>query len=161
MDEPRQLTSILGVLLGEGLEFVLVGALAAVAQGAPVTTHDVDIVHRRTPENLDRLMAALAKLNARYRGRAPDSPIPPDRKALATPGHSLFMTDLGPLDCLGAIEGGRGYDDLVPLSIEAEMDGHLLVLGLPTIVELKRRSTEAKDRLMLPVLEETLKRLGG
>jgi hypothetical protein len=159
MDEPRQLTSILGVLLGEGLEFVLVGALAAVAQGAPVTTHDVDIVHRRTPENLDRLMAALAKLNARYRGRAPDSPVPPDRKALATTGHSLFMTDLGPLDCLGAIEGGRAYDDLVPLSVEAEMDGHLLVLGLPTIVELKRHSTEAKDRLMLPVLEETLKRL--
>jgi hypothetical protein len=161
MDEPRQLTSILGVLLGEGLEFVLVGALAAVAQGAPVTTHDVDIVHRRTPENLDRLMAALAKLNARYRGRAADSPVPPDRKALATQGHSLFMTDLGPLDCLGAIEGGRGYDDLVPLSVEAEMDGHLLVLGLPTIVELKRQSTEAKDRLMLPVLEETLKRFGG
>jgi hypothetical protein len=159
MDEPRQLTSILGVLLGEGLEFVLVGALAAVAQGAPVTTHDVDIVHRRTPENLDRLMAALAKLNARYRGRSPDSPVPPDRKALATTGHSLFMTDLGPLDCLGAIEGGRTYDDLVPLSVEAEMDGHLLVLGLPTIVELKRQSSEAKDRLMLPVLEETLKRL--
>ena len=159
MDEPRQLTSMLGVLLGEGLEFVLVGALAAVAQGAPVTTHDVDIVHRRTPENLDRLMAALAKLNARYRGRAPDSPVPPDRKALATTGHSLFMTDLGPLDCLGAIEGGRAYDDLVPLSVEAEMDGHLLVLGLPTIVELKRQSSEAKDRLMLPVLEETLKRL--
>lgn len=125
MDEPRQLTSILGVLLGEGLEFVLVGALAAVAQGAPVTTHDVDIVHRRTPENLDRLMAALAKLNAA-----------PDRKALATTGHSLFMTDLGPLDCLGAIEGGRAYDDLVPLSVEAEMDGHLLVLGLPTIVAI-------------------------
>jgi hypothetical protein len=107
VDEPRQLTSILGVLLGEGVEFVLVGALAAVAQGAPVTTHDVDIVHRRTPESLDRLMAALGKLNARYRGRAPDSPVPPDRKALATTGHSLFMTDLGPLDCLGAIEGGR------------------------------------------------------
>jgi hypothetical protein len=35
---------------------------------------------------------------------------------------------------------------------------HLLVLGLETIAELKRQSSEAKDRLMLPVLEETLKR---
>lgn len=159
MDEPRHLTSILGVLLGEGVEFVLVGALAAVAQGAPVTTHHVDIVHARTPENLDRLMAALGKLNARYRGRAPDNPAPPDRKALATTGHSLFMTDLGPLDCLGAIEGGRTYDDLVPLAVEADLDGLLRVLGLETIVELKRQSSEAKDRLLLPVLEETLKRL--
>jgi hypothetical protein len=56
LEDPRQLTSILGALLGEGVEFVLVGALAAVAQGAPLTTHDVDIVHARTPENLDRLM---------------------------------------------------------------------------------------------------------
>jgi hypothetical protein len=104
-------------------------------------------------------MAALGKLNARYRGRAPDNPVPPDRKALATTGHSLFMTDIGPLDCLGAIEGGRTYDDLLPLSVDAELDGHLRVLGLQTIVELKRQSTESKDRLMLPVLEETLKRV--
>jgi hypothetical protein len=157
MEEQRQLTSILGVLLAEGVEFVLVGALAAVAQGAPLTTHDVDIVHARTRENVDRLMRALEKLNARYRGRPTDAPLPPDATALATTGHSLFMTDLGPLDCLGSIEGGRTYDDLLPLSVEVDLDGRLLVLGLETIVELKRQSSDTKDRLQLRVLEETLK----
>ncbi|HEY7371524.1 MAG TPA: hypothetical protein VIF57_05045 [Polyangia bacterium] len=160
MEEERRLTSVLGVLLAERVDFVLVGALAAVAQGAPLTTHDVDIVHARTPQNLERLMAALVKLNARYRGRPADAPLPPDRKALATTGHSLFMTDLGPLDCLGAIEGGRTYDDLAPLSVEVDMDGRLLVLQLETIVELKKQSTEAKDRQQVPVLEETLRRRG-
>jgi len=159
MEDPRQLTSLLGVLLTERVEFVLVGALAAVAQGAPVTTHDVHIVHARTGENLDRLMAALATLNARYRGRDPDRPLPPDRKALATPGHSLLMTDLGPLDCLGAIEEGRDYDALLPLSVVIDLDGKpLRVLGLETIAALKRQSSELKDRLALAVLEETLKR---
>jgi hypothetical protein len=159
MEDPRQLTSLVGVLLTEGVEFVLVGALAAVAQGAPVTTHDVDIVHARTPENLDRLMAALTKVNARYRGRDPDRPLPPDRKALATSGHSLLMTDLGPLDCLGAIEEGRDYDALLPLSVVLDLDRKpLRVLGLETIVALKRQSTATKDRLVLPVLEATLKR---
>jgi hypothetical protein len=67
MAEPRHLTSILEVLLTEDVSFVLVGALAAVAQGAPLTTHDVDIVHARTPENVERLMSALGKLNARHR----------------------------------------------------------------------------------------------
>jgi hypothetical protein len=66
---PAQLTSILDALLSGGVEFVLVGGLAAVAQGAPITTHDVDIVHGRSEANLDRLMAVLGKLNARYRGR--------------------------------------------------------------------------------------------
>jgi predicted nucleotidyltransferase len=159
MEGPRHLTSILGVLLSEGVEFVLVGALAAVAQGAPLTTHDVDIVHARTSENLNRLMVALARVNARYRGRAADSPLPPDRAALATVGHSLMTTDLGPLDCLGAIEEDRDFDALVPLSVVVDFDGYpLRVLGLETIVELKRKSRSAKDRLALPVLEATLKR---
>jgi predicted nucleotidyltransferase len=162
LEDPRQLTSILGALLGEGVEFVLVGALAAVAQGAPLTTHDVDIVHARTPENLDRLIVALTKVNARYRGRAAESPLPPDRSALASAGHSLMMTDLGPLDCLGAIEEGRDYDALVPLSVLVELDGGpLRVLGLETIVALKRKSSTPKDRLALRVLEETLKRSAG
>lgn len=127
--EARALTSILDALLEHQVDFVLVGTLAAVVQGAPVTTHDVDIVPARTPANLDRVMAAL------------------------------FATDLGPLDCLGAIERGMTFDDLIPLSIELDLDGRMLrALGLETLVELKRSSTAPKDRLVLIVLEETLRR---
>ncbi|HEY2900790.1 MAG TPA: hypothetical protein VGL59_09460 [Polyangia bacterium] len=145
--------------MSEGIDFVLVGGLAAVTQGAPITTHDVDIVHDRAPANIDRLMNALTKLRARYRGRPIDRPLPADRRALATTGHSLFSTDLGPLDCLGAIEGVRTYDDLLPLSVDIELAGfRLRVLGLDVIVQLKRVSNSPKDRAMLPVLEETLKR---
>jgi hypothetical protein len=140
-----QLTSILDALLAEGVEFVLVGGLAAVAQGAPITTHDVDIVHARSEANLDRLMAVLGKLNAHYRGRSVGSVILPDRRALAMTGYSLLTTDLGPLDCLGAIEEGRDYEDLIPLSVEVDLDGRRLrVLRLDTIVAIKQTSTEAK-----------------
>jgi predicted nucleotidyltransferase len=157
----RDLTSLVAALLAGDVDFVLVGALAAVAQGAPLTTHDVDIVHARTPQNLDRLIAVLIALHARHRGRASGEVLPPDRRALATVGHSLFMTDLGPLDCLGAIENGQTYDDLLPHAIEVELDGRRLrLLDLETIVALKRASTHPKDRLALPVLEETLRRRG-
>src|SRR5947207_9600088 len=145
MAEPRELVSILGVLLEEGVELILVGALAAVAQGAPITTHDVEIVHARTPENLDRLMAALARLKARYRGRPASSPLGPDRAALARTGHSLFMTDLGPLDCLGSIENAMSFDELVPRSIEIDLDGRpLRVLALETNLSLKRQTSASK-----------------
>jgi len=59
-----------------------------------------------------------------------------------------------------AIEGGRAYDDLVPLAVESDMDGRLLVLRLETTVELEKQSAEARDRLQLPVLEERLRRRG-
>jgi hypothetical protein len=159
MGEPQDLTSILAVLLEERVDLILVGALAAVAQGAPITTHDVEVVHARTPENVARLVTALSRLNAHYRGRPASSPLPPDPIALAGPGHSLFVTDLGPLDCLGVIEGGMSYDDLLPLSLQIELDGRALrVLGLETIVRLKRASTASKDRLVVPILEETLRK---
>jgi hypothetical protein len=42
------LTTLLERLLAADVEFVLVGGLAKVVQGAPLTTFDVDVVHRRT-----------------------------------------------------------------------------------------------------------------
>ena len=59
---------ILEVLADRDVDFIVVGALSAAIQGAPVTTFDLDIVHSRTPDNLDRLLSALESLNAYYRG---------------------------------------------------------------------------------------------
>ncbi len=39
------LSEVLEGLLEAGVDFILVGGLAAVIQGAPFTTMDVDIVH--------------------------------------------------------------------------------------------------------------------
>lgn len=160
MKGQSELETLLERLIASRAEFVLVGGLAAVAQGAPIATFDVDIVHRRTEENVDRILAMLSSINARYRNR-PGPPLPPDRAALLGPGHSLFVTDLGSLDLLGAIEQGMTYDDLLPESRLVEVGGgQLRVLTLDAIVRLKRLSSDNKDKLRLPVLEETLRRRG-
>jgi hypothetical protein len=154
------LTTLLERLLAAEVEVVLVGGLAAVVQGAPLATFDVDVVHRRTEENVDRLLAFLASIGARYRNR-PAPPLPPSRSALLGPGHSLFMTDLGPLDALGAIEGGADYDQLLPDSLAVPIGGRTVhVLSLAKIVALKRASSDPKDKLRLPVLEAVLRRRG-
>src|SRR5262245_10344429 len=155
---PSELTTLLSELAASGAEFLLVGGLAAVAQGAPLTTQDVDIVHRRTVENVDRLLGFLSSIGARYREQT-DAPIPPSRQALLGPGHNLLMTDLGPLDILGAIEGGRGYDELLPDALVIPLGAHSIrVLGLATLADLKRGSTTDKDRLTLAIIEATLHR---
>ena len=159
MTASPSLDSLLAILAAADVEFIVVGALAAVAQGAPVTTHDIDIVHRRTPENLARLVAVLVdQLDARYRGHY-ERVLRPTAAILAGTGHSLLQTSLGPLDVLGAIEGGRDFDALLPNTIEIVISGHRArVLDLAMLVELKRESTRDKDRLTLPILEETLRR---
>ena len=62
------LSALIKGLSEAGIEYVIVGGLAAVAQGAPVTTFDLDIVHRQTEENIRKLLTFLKSIGARLRG---------------------------------------------------------------------------------------------
>lgn len=153
------LGAILEGLLKAGVDFILVGGLAAVIQGAPITTMDVDIVHDQSVENIDRLFAFLKSIDAFYR-RPDDKVIQPKADDLSGGGHVLFTTRLGPLDVLAAIEEGRAYGDLLEHTVEIGFRNHTIrVLDLKMLIELKRSSTDPKDMQRLPVLEETLRQL--
>ena len=153
------LSQLLEGLLAAGVDFILVGGLAAVVQGAPVTTLDVDIVHHRSPENIDKLYAFLKDINA-YHRRPDNKVIEPEEADLSGMGHLLLTSRLGPLDILAAIEEGKVYEDLLEHTIKIEFRGHSIrVLELKMIVDLKRASTNLKDKQRLTVLEETLRQL--
>ena len=153
------LSEVLVGLLEAGVDFILVGGLAAVIQGAPVTTIDVDIVHSQSPENITRLLAFLKSVEAVHR-RFDDKLIEPKKRDLSAKGHMLLTTRIGPLDVLAVIEGGRSYEDLLEHAVEIDFRGHTLrVLNLKTLIELKSASTDPKDKQRLPVLRETLRQL--
>jgi hypothetical protein len=101
---------ILQALSAGEVDFILVEGTAAVLQGSALLTADTDIVHSRTPENIQKLIKVLQQLNARDRMR-PD--LRPSVNHLSSTGHNLLMTDLGPLNVLGAIKGGRDYSSLL------------------------------------------------
>jgi len=154
------LTAILEGLAEADVEYVLVGGLAAVIQGAPITTMDVDILHDQSPENIARLLRYLRSIGAIYR-RPDDKVIEPEKEDFAGMGHRLFTTRLGPLDALTYIEEGKTYEDLRDHVLELVVRGHKIpVLDLKKIVELKRGSQDPRDKLRLPVLEEALRQLG-
>jgi len=120
-------------------------------------TLDLDIVHRRNPGNVDRLLKALESLEASYRD-AGSRHIVPDRTHLESAGHQLLMTESGPLDVLGTIGSGRSYGDLLPLSRELAVgDFKVRVLSLAALIEIKEEIGHAKDRAVLEVLRETLR----
>lgn len=151
------LNALLTGLNNAEVEFIIVGGMAAVAQGAPITTFDLDIVHRRTDKNAERLLQFLSSIDAAF--RRPDDKIrKPDIKDLQAKGHVLLATALGPLDLLAHIEEGLGFDELIPDCIEVEFQaGKLLLLDLEKIVLLKRQSLRPEDKYRLPILEETLR----
>jgi hypothetical protein len=61
------LSAILEGLINAEVNFILVGGLAAVVQGAPVTTMDVDIVHNQSSENIVKVLAFLKSIGAFHR----------------------------------------------------------------------------------------------
>ncbi|MGE0400556.1 MAG: hypothetical protein AB7T06_27855 [Kofleriaceae bacterium] len=68
---------------------------AAVFLGVPATTIDLDVVHRRTPDNIARLQALLTKIGGFYRHDFANRKLAPTIEALAGRGHQNLMTDHG------------------------------------------------------------------
>ncbi len=153
---PSNLSSLLATLRRNGVRFVLVGGVAAVVEGAPVSTFDLDIVHARDPRNVARLLEALGELEARYRVR-PELRRKPTAELLTGEGHHLLMTRQGPLDVLGVIGKRRDFESLIGSARLRKLGAFFVwVLDLETQIAIKEELGFAKDRAMLPTLRETL-----
>jgi hypothetical protein len=143
------LDALVQALLDAGVEFIVVGGAAAVLHGAPITTQDLDIVHRRTPENVRRLSDLLAHLDATFRGRD----LRPSSELLAGHGQLNLSTNLGPLDPLCQLHDGRGYDELLPHTrLLTDGTSEIRVLDLDTLIAVKTAAGRARDKLVLPIL---------
>lgn len=149
--------ALLRVLNAHGVDFIVVGGVCAVLHGAPMATFDLDLVHSRSPENIERLLAALKSLNATSRAH-PGRIVRPERSHLASPGHQLLMTQHGPLDLLGTVGSGRGYEELLPHAegLELAPDLKITLLKLETLIQLKEQTSQEKDLAVLPLLRRTL-----
>lgn len=147
---------ILRLLATQEVEFIVVGMTAGILAGAPMTTLDIDIVHRRTSPNVDRLLVVLRQLRAIY--RHDPRRLEPTAPNLMSPEHQLFETIYGDFDCLGTIDEGKTYEDLLVSSQEIALSGSLMIriLDLSMLIEVKRRAARPKDLAALPVLEATL-----
>jgi hypothetical protein len=147
----------LRALHASGVDFILVGGLAAVLNGAPVNTFDVDIVHSREPANIERLLMVLDSLDATFRIQ-PERRIRPALSHLAGTGHLNLITKFGPLDVLGAIGRDLDYGALLQHSSQTPIaDGiKIRVLDLETLVAIKEDLGNEKDRSTLPVLRRAL-----
>jgi hypothetical protein len=154
---PRaRFAEILRLLAENEVEFIVVGMAAGILQGAPVTTVDLALVHRRRHGNVARLLRVLSALDATY--RHDPRGLRPGESHLVGPGQQLLATTHGDLDCLATIDRDRGYEQLLPLTVEMTLgEGRTVrVLTLAALIESKERAGRPKDLAALPVLRATL-----
>lgn len=158
---------ILETLHRHGVDFVLVGGLAAVAHGSSLATADVDITPRRRTDNLERLAAALRTLDARLRvAREADGvAFPVDAAFLAAqPVMVNLTTSAGDLDLTFAPSAfPDGYDQLLPNSVAVRLvdTAETTIAGLGDIIASKEAAGRNKDRAALPYLRQLQREVGG
>jgi hypothetical protein len=146
--------TLLAVLGTHEVAFVVVGGAAAIAHGSARLTQDLDIVYQRSPQNLDRLVAALEPHKPYLRGAAPGLPFVWDQGTLRRGLNFTLSTSIGDVDLLGEIPGGGTYEDLEADSIELHVFGtRCLCLSLAQLITTKRAAGRPKDLESIAELE--------
>jgi hypothetical protein len=150
-----QPAEILATLAEHRVRFVLIGGLAAIMHGSPTITSDVDICPERTPDNLERVGAALRDMVARIRTATdPDGfDFASDAQFLGRMKMVNLVTKFGNLDLTFEPAGFTTYDDLDAGAIEMPIAGaSVRVAALSDVIHSKELANRPKDHATLPVL---------
>ena len=148
---------IIPLLVEQGIEFILIGGVAAIAHGAARATYDVDIVYARSDANISRVAASLMPFAPYLRGAPPGLPFRWDAETVRNGLNFTLTTSIGDLDLLGEVAGGGTYDQLLPHTEVVGMFGvDLRVVTLEKLLQLKRAAGRPKDLEAIAELQALL-----
>ena len=149
-----QLERLLAALDEAGVDYIIVGGVAARAHGSARLTDDLDISYARNSANLARVIAALAPLRPYLRGAPPGLPFDWSVSTLRAGLNFTLTTSAGSVDLLGEIVGGGRYEDLLPHTVTIRVfDRDVRLLDLPWLIRVKRAAGRPKDLEVLAELE--------
>ena len=161
---PSEFGPLLKALGDHGVEMVVIGGVAAVAQGVPYVTQDLDICFNPEADNIRKLIRVLVTLDARLRvarmedDEARSLPFALDEHTFRENEMLTLQTDLGPIDLLRSIPGIGDFRAIKAASKEVNAFGAtFFALDLPGLVANKKATARRKDLLALPLLEATLR----
>ncbi|MSP61763.1 MAG: hypothetical protein EXR72_15795 [Myxococcales bacterium] len=150
------------------MESVIIGGVAAVLHGAPVSTFDFDLAYHRSDDNIARLLAALDEMGAEFVLDLAHRHLRPTAGHLATAGPKLLATRLGRLDLLGEVSPVPSWEALCSDAVTMLLADQVpvRVVSLDRLIEIKRWLADqnlpergGRDRLHLHQLEAVKRRL--
>jgi hypothetical protein len=141
------LAELVRALAAARLEAVVIGTAAAILQGAPLMTQDVDLLVRDTPRNRRKIANLCDELGVK----------PVELSDLAD-GLTLVGGRV-PVDILfGHLPGRLRFEQVKAHCVRIPVgEATALVASLADVVRSKTAAGRPKDRAQLPTLRETLR----
>jgi predicted nucleotidyltransferase len=146
--------ALLERLVDAGVDFVVVGGIAAIAHGSAYFTGDLDITYAPDEENLERLGQVLVSLGARLRGVTDDVPFIPDGRTLRRTRVLTLETSLGLIDLLAQPDGAPVYGELKSRAERDVIAGvEVAYASLEDLIAMKKAAGRPKDLVAVEELE--------
>jgi hypothetical protein len=150
--DPR---TLLERLSAAGVDFVVVGAVAARLFGTTRVTDDLDICFAPDSANLAALGKVLVEAKARLTGVEEDLPFVPDERTLSRVQILTLTTDAGQLDLMTRPEGAPPYEQLKRRAQLVDIGSVTVrVAALDDLIAMKQAASRDKDVLDLKELRK-------
>jgi predicted nucleotidyltransferase len=129
-----------------GVDYLVIGGVAAQVHGRRRTTRDLDVIPAPDEENFERLAAALLNLEAHPVELGSGTPTPSAEQLRLAPIAPPLATRQGELHILNEVPGAGDYEEMRARALPLDLDGTIVhVVGIDDLIRMKRATGRLGD----------------
>jgi len=145
-ERPLDLKELFRVLAEHGVDYLVIGGVAAQVHGRRRTTKDLDVTPAPDPENFERLAAALVALDAHPVELGSSAPTPTAEQLRVASIVPPLTTPHGELHILNEVPGATAYAGMRTRALTTDLDGIALhIVGVDDLIRMKQTAGRPGD----------------
>jgi hypothetical protein len=145
-ERPLDLRELFRVLAEHGVDYLVIGGVAAQVHGRRRTTRDLDVTPAPDPENFKRLAAALVALDAHPVEFGASAPTPTAEQLRTAPVVPPLTTRHGELHILNEVPGATAYAGMRMRALTIDLDGITMhIVGVDDLIRMKQTTGRPSD----------------
>lgn len=145
-ERPLDLRELFRVLDEHGVDYLVIGGVAAQVHGRRRTTKDLDVTPAPDPDNFTRLAAALVALDAHPAELGPSASTPTAEQLRLAPVVPPLTTRHGELHILNDVPGATVYAEMRTRALSTDFDGIVMrIVGVDDLIRMKQAVGRPSD----------------
>jgi predicted nucleotidyltransferase len=153
------LRELFRTLAEHGVDYLVIGGVAAQVHGRRRTTRDLDVTPAPDSENFKRLAAALVALDARPTELGASAPTPTAEQLQLAAIVPPLTTHHGELHILNDVPGATDYAGMLTRALTTELDGiPVRIVAVDDLIRMKQATGRPSDIEDIEAITEVARR---